>query len=576
MERRVIGVSVLALIAGVLLRLAEPWPLKFVLDHLLSEEGRTRSALIPVAAAALVAVIALRAYFDFHQRLGFARIGNRVLRRVRAHAYDHIHHLSMAFHTRARVGDLLVRMTRDVSLLRDVASTAFLPMVASWLVLIGMLVVVFVVEWRLALVAMAAIPVFLLTATRLSTGIHAAASVQRKREGQMATTAAESIQSIREVQALSIEDRFVERFAGKNLDSAREDMKAARLSARLARSVDLVGAVATAAVLWYGALLVTRGRMTPGDLIVFLTYLKRAMKPVKDFAKHSGRLAKATAAGERVVSILETRSPVSDLPGATTAPPLRGEIEFRSVSFHYTEDTPVLEDLSFKVGAGERVAVMGDSGAGKSTLVHLLLRLYDPESGAVAIDGRDIRDYTLASYRPQIGVVFQDAVLFSGTVRENIAFGRDDASVEEIERAARFAQADHFIRRFPAGYDTVVGERGATLSQGQRQRLAIARALLRDTPVLVLDEPTSGLDERNASQLVGTIGSLPARSTTIMITHDPRLADTADRVAILENGNLIEAGPPAVLRARGGVYATLWDLFNRTSVSGSSRGGAVR
>jgi len=576
LERRVIGVSMLALIGGVLLRLAEPWPLKFVLDYLLTAGGQTRTDVVTVAAVALVAVIGLRAFFDFHQRLGFARIGNRVLRRVRTHAYDHIHHLSLAFHMRSRVGDLLVRMTRDVSLLRDVASTAFLPMAASWLVLTGMLVVVFVMEWRLALLSLAAIPFFLLTATRLSTGIHAAASQQRKREGQMASTAAESIQSIREVQALSVEDRFVERFAGKNQESAKEDMKAARLSAQLARTVDLVGAVATAGVLWYGALLVTRGRMTPGDLIVFLSYLKRAMKPVKDFAKHSGRLAKATAAGERVVSILETRSPVSDLPGATTAPSLRGNIEFRSIRFRYAEETPVFEDLSLSIRAGERFAVVGDSGTGKSTLVHLLLRLYDPQSGVVSVDGRDIRDYTLASYRPQVGVVFQDAVLFTGTIRDNIAFGRDDAPTEEIERAARAAQAHDFICRFPDGYDTLVGERGATLSQGQRQRLAIARALLRDTPVLVLDEPTNGLDERNSARLVDTISNLPVQSTTITITHDPRLADTADRVAVLENGKLVETGSPAELRARGGAYARLWDLFSQTSAPGRAGAGSLR
>lgn len=567
LERRVIGVSMLALIAGVVLRLAEPWPLKYVLDHLLTAGGRTRTGLVTTAALALVAVIGLRAFFDFHQRIGFARIGNRVLRRVRTHAYDHIHHLSLAFHSRSRVGDLLIRMTRDVSLLRDVASTAFLPMVASWLVLTSMLVAVFFIEWHLALLSLAAIPIFLLAATRLSTGIHAAASLQRKREGQMATTAAESIQSMREVQALSVEDRFIERFAGKNRDSAKEDMKTARLSAQLARTVDLVGAVATAAVLWYGALLVTRGRMTPGDLIVFLSYLKRALKPVKDFAKHSGRLAKATAAGERVISILETRSQVSDLPGAETAPLLRGDIEFRSVRFRYTEEAAVFADLSLSVRAGERLAVMGDSGTGKSTLVHLLLRLYDPESGVVTVDGRDIRDYTLASYRPQIGVVFQDAVLFSGTVRENIAFGRDDATIEAIERAARTAQAHDFISRFPAGYDTLVGERGATLSQGQRQRIAIARALLRDTPVLVLDEPTNGLDEHNAARLVDTISNLPARITTILITHDPRLADTADRVAVLENGKLAETGTPAELRARGGAYADLWRVFRQAPTS---------
>jgi len=556
-----------ALLLGVLLRLAEPWPLKYVIDTLIPQSAAANSraisplSLAAIAALALVSITGLRAVCDFQQRLGFARIGNRVLRRVRTHAYDHVHTLSLAFHTRARVGDLLIRMTRDVGLLRDVASTALLPMMGSWLILLGMLVIVFFMDWRLSLIACTAIPLLLLSATRLSTGIHAAATLQRKREGQMASTAAESIQSMREVQALSLERRFVERFAGKNVEGAKEELKAARLSAQLSRTVDLVGAGTMAGVLWYGTYLVLGGRMTAGDLIVFLTYLKRAMKPVKDFAKHSGRLAKATAAGERVIGILETEADVADRPGATSAPSLTGAIEFDDVSFAYGADHDVFSGLSIVVNPGERIAFMGDSGTGKSTLAHLLLRLYDPTAGSLRINGLDIRDYTLASYRRQIGVVFQDAVLFTGSISDNISFGNDAATAAEIERAARMAGAHGFVSAFPEGYETSVGERGSTLSLGQRQRIAIARTLLRATPVLVLDEPTSGLDEHNVSALLETIANLPDSLTTILLTHDPRLADLADRVALLEAGAVAEVGPPQELRQIGGAYATLWQLF---------------
>ena len=571
-ERPLIGASLTALFCGVALRLAEPWPLKFVLDRILPVQGARGLPTLPVvdsmsplamltlAAVAVVAVTGFRALFDYHQRLGFARIGNRVLQQLRTHLYLHLQGLSLSFHTRARSGDLLVRVTRDVSMLRDVTSTAVLPLLASILVLIGMLLVVALLQWRLALLAAVTVPLFVFFTSRIGRGIHQAARKQREREGAMAATAAESIAGIREVQALSLGNEFAEDFASRNLKSQKDDLKTARLSASLTRTVDVLGAISTALVLWAGALLVLRGRMTAGDLVVFLAYLKRAYKPAKDFAKHTARLAKATAAGERVLAVLEQRPEVADRPDAEPAPSFVGGIEFRNVSFHYDAGTKVLDGVGFRVAPGRTVAITGPSGGGKSTLVSLLLRLYDPSAGTVRIDERDIRDYTVASLRSQISVVLQNTLLFTGTIGENIALGTREATREQIEDAARVANAHDFIEDLPGGYDTVVGERGATLSLGQRQRIAIARAVLRKAPILVLDEPTTGLDRWSEQQVSRALSRLPGGMTTIIVTHDLRIAGVADSVVYLDGGGVVEAGSPAELMGAGGKYAELYAL----------------
>jgi len=571
-ERRLIGASMAALLAGVVLRLAEPWPLKFVLDRVIPAippdgtpahsflGGLTSLQLLTLAAVSVVAITGLRALSDYSQRIGLAKIGNRVLRRVRDHVFTHLHGLSLSFHTKARSGDLLIRITRDVSLLRDVTSTSIMPMLASLLVLAGMLVVVLLLEWRLALLAMLTVPFFLLSTIKLGRGIHNAARKQRRREGAMAAAAAESITAIREVQALSLEDEFAESFGRRNQQSQHEELKAARLSAKLGRTVDILGAVATALVLWYGAFLVTRGRMTTGDLIVFLTYLKRAFKPARDFAKHTGRLAKAAAGGERVLAILEREPDVRDAPDAVAAPRFSGAVEFRDVVFDYGTKTPVLSGVSFRVRPGGFIVVTGPSGGGKSTLVSLLLRLYDPVRGSVLVDGRDVREFTLSSLRSQIGVVLQDTQLFVGSVRENIALGCPERTFEEIEAAARTANADEFIRRLSEGYDTLVGERGATLSRGQRQRIAIARAILRRTPILVFDEPTTGLDGQSEARVTRAIERLPGEMTRILVTHDLRVAQSADLALYLDHGRVIETGKPHELKGADGPYAALHRL----------------
>jgi len=568
-ERAGIAGALTAMITAVLIRLAEPWPLKLVLDHIIPTErpeglntpawiaGLSPTALVSLAALAVVAITASRAFFEYRQRVGLARIGNRVLRRVRNDVYLHAQGLSLAFHARSRTGDVIIRVTRDVSLLRDVVSTAVLPLLANVLILVGMGSIMLLLQWKLALLAMATLPLFMLTTLRLGRGIHEAARKQRKREGAMASTAAEGLTAIRELQALSLEESFAEEFASNNARSQKEDLKAARLSAQLGRTVDLLLAVATALILWFGATLVMRGTLTPGDLVVFLFYLKRAFKPAKDFAKYTGRLAKATAAGERVIALLEETADVKDLPGATAAPHLTGHVRLDNVSFRYDDGKPVLSAVDLKIEPGEFVAVTGPSGAGKSTLAGLLMRLHDPVAGRVMIDGHDIREYTLASLRPQVSIVLQSAVLFATTVRENIICGRTDVGEDEVEAAARLANAHDFILELPEGYETRIGERGATLSHGQRQRIAIARAAVRNTPLLILDEPTTGLDEANAREVSAALARLAQGKTTLLITHEPKLVKLAGRVFVIEDRRLRELGHPGEsepARRHGGAH----------------------
>jgi ATP-binding cassette subfamily B protein len=574
----VIG-SMLALLAEVGLQLLEPWPLKFVFDRVIAPSPSPSRSAIPLidaldpivvltlAAIGLIAVTGLRALASYANTVGFALVGNRVLTDVRSALYRHLQYLSLSFHSKARSGDLALRLMSDVGTINDVAVTALLPMVTSALVLVGMVALMVALRWELAVLALLTTPFFWVRATRLSRQIQEASRKQRQRDGAMAATAVESMGAIKLVQALSLERVFADAFSSANKRSLREGVRASRLSASLERSVDFLVAVATALVLLYGALLVRQHALTAGDLLVFLSYLKSAFRPVRDFAKYSGRLAKAAASGERVVDVLERRAEVRDLPGAVSAPAFAGGVRFENVSFAYEPGQPTLEEISLDVPPGCHVAVTGASGSGKSTLVSLVLRLYDPVSGAVTIDGQDIRRYTLASLRIQMSVVLQDTILFAGTIRENIGYGAPEATVGEIEAAALLANAHDFIQALPNGYDTIVGERGVTLSGGQRQRIALARAAVRPRTILVLDEPTTSLDEQSARAVSAALERIAFARTTLLVSHDLELVSRADLILFLDHGRVIERGTHDELMRADGRYAFLFRLQSGTAHS---------
>ncbi|MCA9262295.1 MAG: ABC transporter ATP-binding protein [Planctomycetales bacterium] len=567
-QRKLIAGSVLTLVLSVFVRLLEPWPLKYFLDYVIPTanadpettlprflRGLEPTTLMAVLAASLVVIATARAWADYISRVGFFVIGNRAVLKIRSRVYRHLQDLSVVFHAKARTGDLVVRVTRDVSLVRDVTATALLPLVAHTAILIGMVSVMLWLRWQLALLAMSTLPLFWLSSVRLGRRIRRTARRQRQREGAMATTAAEAIGAIGVIKAMGLEDQFASTFDQRNKESQKEDLKANRLSVKLGRTVDILLSLSSAIVLWFGGRLVLQGEMSPGDIVIFLTYLKRSFRPAQDMAKYIARLAKAAASGERVIDLLNKTPRVTDRPDALPAPKLQGHLTFDHVAFAFHPEAPVLDGVCIALRPGERVALVGPSGGGKSTLLGMMLRLYDPQTGTVTVDGRDIRDYTAGSIRAQTATVLQDAILLAGTIHDNIACGVDEASREEVIAAATLANAHSFISRLPNGYDSAVGERGATLSRGQRQRLAIARAALRITPLLLLDEPTTGLDEENERAVVEALVRLSHGRTTVLVTHNLQLAAQADRILFLDQGKIVEQGTHRELLNAQGRYA---------------------
>ncbi len=581
-QRWVLSGSFLAIFAEVGFRLLEPWPLGLIVDSVLQVEAKPGaqgsnpfsslepSTLLWVAPIMLVVVVSLRGLTAYTSAVGFALAGNRLVTAVRIALYSRLQTLSVAFHRSSRSGDLIIRVVGDVGMVREVIVTALLPLLGNVMVLIGMVVVMSLMNWKLALVALCATPLFWLSNVRLGRRIRAVSRKQRQREGSLANQAAEMLGAVQVVQALSLEDELAQGFVAQSQGSLREGVQAKRLSARLERTVDVITGISTALVLFVGAKIVLAGELSPGELVIFLSYLKSSFRPVRNFAKYTARISKASAAAERVIEVLDEEVEIEEKADAVVAPPFTGGIEFEHADFLYDERSPVLRDINFRVEPGEQVAIVGSSGVGKSTLLAAIPRLHDPAGGRVLIDGHDIRDFTLDSLRNQVVVLLQESILFAGTVRENIALGALNSEPEAIEKAAALANAHDFILELPDGYETVVGERGESLSAGQRQRIAIARAALRTAPIAILDEPLTGLDEENARAVRSALDRLTHERTCLLITHDLQHAAGSDRIVVLSDDGIAEIGSPAELMERNGAYA---EMVRASELEGASRRG---
>jgi ATP-binding cassette subfamily B protein len=552
--------GLVALLAEVILRVLEPWPLKIVIDSVSASLGATAGAnagtppatigLLVACGAILLGLVGLRAITAYLSTIAFALVGSRVATALRARVFAHVQALSLRYHTVSSAGDTVQRLVGDIGRLQEVAVTAGLPLVGNVITLVVLTVVMLWLDPLLTLVVIGAAIVYLVSSRRSSSSITSASRSTRKGEGALADTAAQTLGAIRVVQAYGLEKEVGGAFDRGNATALHQGVKARRLAAALERRTDVIVGAATALVLAGGGWRVLEGQMTPGDLVVFTMYLKIAMRPLKDLAKYTGRIARAAASGERVADLLDEEIEVHDRPGARALVTTAGAVSFEAIGVDDGYGRALFTDLSLQLRGGESVCLLGASGAGKSTLVSLLVRASDPRRGRIAIDGTDLRDATLASLRSSISLLLQDSVLFATTVRENIRYGRLDASDADVEEAAHRANALDFVLALPHGFETVLGERGGTLSGGQRQRIAIARALLRDAPVVVLDEATTGLDPEARAQVAQSLAELTRGRTTISITHDPAAIAGADRLLWLEDGRIVEDGTPEELLGR--------------------------
>ncbi|MGH7731158.1 MAG: ABC transporter ATP-binding protein [Candidatus Eiseniibacteriota bacterium] len=559
------------LVSGVA-ELLKPWPLKLALDlflfpgdhsHRLGPFAFLRAWPEPVALGALAGLVILIAVMGglaaYAQAMRLARVGQQVALDLRRRLFTHLERLSLAFHHRRHSGELLVHLLGDVNVLNDFLVSQSNLIVGRVALVVGMIAVMAWMDPLLTGGALMFLPVLAVAVRRHVRAIREATRNQRRREGRIAAVAGESLQLIQVVQAFGAEERQAGRLDREGREFLAAGLRSSRAEALIQRAVELVAALGMGLVLYLGILRVRSGALSPGDLVVFVSYLRTLQRPLRDLAQSAQRYAKASACARRVTHLLATPIDIVDLPGARPAPRLEGEITFQGVSFSYLPHRPALQDVSLRIEPGERVAVVGETGAGKSTLFALVGRFYDPTAGVVRVDGRDVREFTLASLREQIALVMQNPALFGTTIRENLIYGRPDAGEAALWAVLREAQAEEFVRDLPAGLDTELGERGSTLSGGQRQRLAVARALLRDAPLLLLDEPSSGLDASTDRLLRIAIARLTRGRTSLVIAHRLETVTAADRILVLDRGRLVGNGRHEALLACCDAYQRLWE-----------------
>ena len=570
---KALTIALVAMLGEAVTDILEPWPIKIVVDNIQQSNklpgrlggvitglfGQNHYAVLnfAVAAVAVIAIVgAVSSYFEKYLTTSVSQWVGHDLRRT---LYQHIQWLSLAEHDESRTGDLITRVTSDIEVVQDFISAALLGILVNVLTLVGMIGVMFYLNWRFTLIALSVSPVLFLVVYFYTRRIKRASRAVRKKESELLSLVEEVLTSIRVVKAFAREEYEQKRFESESLENVEAGLQARSVKAKLAPVVTVIVAIGTCLVLWYGARLALVGQLTIGTLIVFLLYLGKMYKPMRDLSKMTDTVSKAMVGYERIQEVLEIESRVRDEPGARQAPKFNGQIEFAQVSFNYGGDTekPILKDISFKIEAGQVAAFVGPSGAGKTTLLSLIPRFYDPVSGHIGIDGTDIRRYRLKSLRDQISFVLQETLLFRATIWENIAYGKPGAPPKEIKRAAELANAQEFIEEMPDGYDTMVGERGVTLSGGQRQRIAIARAVIRDTPILILDEPTVGLDAASERSVIEALDKLMKGRTSVVIAHHLSTIRHADVIFVINDCELVEQGTHEALLANNGVYAEL-------------------
>jgi subfamily B ATP-binding cassette protein MsbA len=567
-------IGALAVSGEAIAGLLEPWPLKIVFDNVLGSQpfkgwlnhlilltvGTDKLRVLMFAAAAVLVIAAFGAFCSYSEKRITTTVGEWVSHDLRSTLYSHIQRLSLAYHDQKRTGDLISRVTSDIDAIQSFVTSGLLGALVSTLTLVGMIGVMLYLNWQFTLIALSVAPVLFIVVYSYTRRIKKAAREVRKKEGEIVSVIEEVLSSIRVVKAFAREDYEQRRLEEQSLEGVEMALRARSIKAKLSPLVEIIVACGTCLVLWFGARMVLAGSLRQGSLIIFVWYLGKMYKPMQELSKMSDTFSKAVVGYERIEEVLETDGQVKDLPNARRAPRLKGQIEFKDVSFGYEDQRPVLSGVNFSVQAGQTVALVGPTGAGKTTIISLIPRFYDPTAGRITIDGYDVRSFTQKSLRQQISFVLQETVLFHGPIWHNIAYGKPNATRAEILHAAELANAHEFIEKMPQGYDTIVGERGVTLSGGQRQRIAIARAVIRNTPILILDEPSSGLDAASEKLVFEALDRLMQGKTSIVIAHRLSTIQNADMIFVVDDGKIAERGRHEDLLRAGGLYAELHEL----------------
>lgn len=567
-------VGLLAVGVETVASLLEPWPIKVVLDTVLHAKplpqalvrsvgkilGTDSTAMLELAVGAVLVIAIVGAVGSYIEKQCVTALGQRVTHDLRGRIYNHAQRLSMSYHDRKRTGDVISTATADVDAIQSAVTSGVLDTLYYILLLLGMGGLMLWLDWRFTLVALAVLPALGVVVYTLTRRIKHASRDVRRRESDLMSTMQEVLSSIRLVKAFGREDHERHRFERESEMIVQSTLRARDVKSKLSPSVEIIVAAGSAAVLWFGAREVLAGALTAGALVVFLLYLNKMYKPIRELSKMTDTYSRSLVALDRINGFLGLEQDVKDLPGARRARRFHGAIELEHVTFGYSPERPTLVDASLTIPAGSVAAVVGPTGAGKTTLINLIARFYDPQSGRVLMDGEDVRSFYQESLRERISFVLQDTLLFRGPIWQNIAYGKPEALPREIIRAARLAHAHEFIRELPHGYKTMVGERGVTLSGGQQRRLAIARAIIRDAPILVLDEPLTGLDAASESLVLDALRQLMRGRTTIIISHNLATVQHADVIFVVDHGRICERGTHASLLAAGGVYARLYEL----------------
>lgn len=559
--------AILFMLGTAILTLLRPWPLKIVFDYILLPVNATlKSSLLSplenwsaieilfLAALSVLILAVLKGVFNYSYNVISQTVGHRLVAEIRLRLFSHVQRLPLSYHDYRETGDLMTRMTGDISLVQDLLVSTVITLGTQVLLLVSMLAIMFVLNWELALVVTALLPFFVFAAFRFSLRIRSQARKQREAYGRIVASVQESFAGISQVKTFA-QEKAREKLIGKSVSKdVSANVKTTRLTANYERVVEIINALGICLVLWLGVKEVLSSQISAGDLLVFLAYLQGIYRPLKGIADLTGRIAKATVRGDKLVELLELKPEVEEVEEGISAKGIKGDIRFEKVNFSYVDGVPILRNFSCSIPPLKTTLILGPTGAGKSTVAKLTLRLYNQQSGEIYLDNRNIKDYRIRSIRKQITPLSQETFLFRMSIGENIGFGKRKATQEEIENAARLVGADEFVKNLPDGYNTLVGEGGFTLSGGQRQRISFARAALRQSPVMIFDEPATGLDVHAEKEAKDLLSRFRQNKTIIIITHRLHFLDLADWVVFLKNGSVIEEGPPEELLKRQGKF----------------------